>query len=657
MSIFDTQFDLMKIFTFIALTILPFLCFSQKIQKKRILGDSLSLRQDAKKKALKNKSDSDEISIKDYIFFNYLRDSSYVDTTLTIHKDYKFNYLRKDNFNLISFANLGQTYNSLSYDLTNPKLTPEFGARARHFNYMEIEDINYFSVPTPLTEIMYKTGFTQGQVLDALFSTNISRQFNFSIAYKGMRSLGKYQHTLTSTGNFRFTSNYFSKNQRYKLFGHVVMQDLMNEENGGLTDEGVENFISGNDEFKDRSVFSPQFEDAESMLKGRRYFLNHNYNLSNSKDSLLGSLQLGQKLVFEDKYFHYVQNTAKADLFGEAYSSKINDKVTYEDFNTSLYVNYNSESLGKINLDLNYNNYNYGYNAILITNNNVITNRLKGDLVKLSGNYFKSFGDFKVKADYGINLIGDLEGHYFSSILDVNHKRVSGFIKFNINSEIPKLNQLLYQSDYVNYNWDNSATFNNVNTTAFELGLNFKELFKLNADYRLIDNYTFFTSHENELGTMPAQDQAQVNYLRVKVSNEFHFGKFSLDNTLMYQKSDSPSLNVPEFITRNTLYYSNHFFEKKALFLQTGVTFNFFTKYNMDGYDPVLAEFYVQNDEAVGGFPRLDFFINAKVRQTRIYLKAEHFNSSFTGYDYFSAPAYPYRDVIVRFGLVWNFFL
>ena len=45
-----------------------------------------------------DKSDSDEISIKDYVFFNHLRDSSFVDTTLTIHKDYKFNYLRKDNF-------------------------------------------------------------------------------------------------------------------------------------------------------------------------------------------------------------------------------------------------------------------------------------------------------------------------------------------------------------------------------------------------------------------------------------------------------------------------------------------------------------------------------------------------------------------------------
>ena len=53
----------------------------------------------------------------------------------------------------------------------------------------------------------------------------------------------------------------------------------------------------------------------------------------------------------------------------------------------------------------------------------------------------------------------------------------------------------------------------------------------------------------------------------------------------------------------------------------------YFTKYNMNGYDPLLAEFYTQNDSEYGGFPRLDFFINAKVRQTRIFLMAEHFNS------------------------------
>ena len=128
---------------------------------------------------------------------------------------------------------------------------------------------------------------------------------------------------------------------------------------------------------------------------------------------------------------------------------------------------------------------------------------------------------------------------------------------------------------------------------------------------------------------------------------------------ILYQnvKDTNNTLNVPEFLTRNTLYYSNHFFKNNALYLQTCVTFNYFTEYSMNAYDPLLSEFYVQTENQYGAFPRLDFFINAKVRQTRIYLIAEHFNSAWTGYNFYSAPNYPYRDFIIRFGLVWNFFL
>ena len=92
------------------------------------------------------------------------------------------------------------------------------------------------------------------------------------------------------------------------------------------------------------------------------------------------------------------------------------------------------------------------------------------------------------------------------------------------------------------------------------------------------------------------------------------------------------------------------------MYLQTGVTLKYFTKYYMNAYNPVLGEFYVQDQEEIGNFPMLDFFINAKVQRTRIYFKLEHFNSSFTGYNYYTAPDYPYRDFVIRFGLVWNFF-
>ncbi|MEL6303470.1 MAG: putative porin, partial [Bacteroidota bacterium] len=119
---------------------------------------------------------------------------------------------------------------------------------------------------------------------------------------------------------------------------------------------------------------------------------------------------------------------------------------------------------------------------------------------------------------------------------------------------------------------------------------------------------------------------------------------------------DERVLNVPELVTRNTFYFSSDVF-KKAMYIQTGVNFKYFTSYNMDAYHPLLGEFYIQNREEFGGFPMLDVFINAKVRQTRIYLKAEHLNSLFTTEpSFYSAPEYPYRDFVIRFGLVWNFF-
>ncbi len=154
--------------------------------------------------------------VTDYLIISHVNDTTYVDTTLSIKKEYKFNYLRKDNFGLMPFSNMGQTYNSLTYNFQNTSLMPGFGAQAKHFFYMEVEDINYYRVPTPFTELFFKTAFEQGQQTDAFFTVNTSPQFNFSIAYKGLRSLGKYQHILTSSGNFRFTSNYKSKNIQCK---------------------------------------------------------------------------------------------------------------------------------------------------------------------------------------------------------------------------------------------------------------------------------------------------------------------------------------------------------------------------------------------------------------------------------------------------------
>src|SRR5690606_6072726 len=105
-------------------------------------------------------------------------DTTYVDTTLAIYKDYRFNYLRKDNFELLPFANVGQTYNSLGHNFKGERLLPDIGARARHFHFMFVDDIKYYEVPTPLTELYFKTVPEQGQNLDAFFTINTSPRLN-----------------------------------------------------------------------------------------------------------------------------------------------------------------------------------------------------------------------------------------------------------------------------------------------------------------------------------------------------------------------------------------------------------------------------------------------------------------------------------------------
>jgi len=626
--------------------------------KEGQLNDSLgSNRRDFGNTSNKNIKNKDA-KIIDYKIISVENDTIIADTTLTIRKDYKFNYLRKDYFDILPFSNIGQTFNTLSYNFSDNGLMPNFGARAMHFNYKEINDIYYYYVPTPFTELMYKTAFEQGQLLESMFTVNTSQQFNFSVGYKGLRSLGKYQHILTSTGNFYFSTNYKAKNERYNFRAHFTAQDLLNDQNGGIKDEDIESFESGNPEFLDRSVFDPAFENANSVLKGNRYYLEHAYNLIQQKDSTNQNiLSIGNTFSYEDKGYKFEQ-TSQNDFFGDAFlATNLRDRVSLQDMYIDVNAKYINSTIGVLKFKAAYNKYNYGYNKIVTLNGNDITNRLKGNVISVGGEYQNRIGEFEVEGKFGLNISGGFDGNFLSGNASYNiNDDIEVVAGININSRAPNYNYLLYQSDYVNYNWQND--FSNVETKQLSFQLKSDKLANIEVDYSTINDYTYFSLSEVDTLVKPFQNSNTINYFRVKLEKGINWRNFTLDNTIRYQKviDGEGVLNVPEIVTRNTLYYSNHLF-KKALFLQTGITFNYFTKYNMNAYDPLLAEFYTQNQTKLGGFPRLDFFINAKIQQTRIFIKAEHINSAFTGYNYYSAPNYPYRDFAIRFGLVWNFFL
>lgn len=638
------------------LIILFFLIFSISSFGQKKLGLSAKGSGDLKDERVSKSVEKDTLPkppITAYKIFTVSGDSTYVDTTLTIEKDYKFNYLRKDNFELVPFANVGQTYNKLAYNFNDTDLVPDLGARARHFNFMEVEDIYYYKVPTPLTELYFKTVPEQGQTLDAFFTINTSERLNFSIAYKGLRSLGKYQNVLTSTGNFRATFNYATLNNKYRLKTHFVSQDLLNRENGGLTEQALAQYIGKEPEFDDRSILEVKFENAENILFGKRFFLAQEFDLANGKNN---RLTIDHKLDFSDKKYIFRQDAPVA-LFGESFkTTNLNDKVKLRNIDNVAGVTYANTMLGELKIKAGITHYNYGYNSIFILEDQTITNRIIGENYAAGAEYFKNFGPLKMYGDFMVNVAGDFSGHNFLARADYFiNKNNQVKAELRSNESAPNFNFQLYQSDYINYNWQND--FDNTNTQSLSVKLESKNLANVDASFTRITNYAYFSANEEGL-TRPFQESGEISYFKVKACKEFQYGKFALDNTLMYQQvlNGEGVLNMPDFTTRNSLYYNDHWF-KEALYVQTGLTLKYFTSYQMDGYDPVLAEFYVQNENKYGAFPVVDLFFNAKVKQTRIFFKLEHLNSLIDGNNNFAAPEHPYRDFLVRFGLVWDFFL
>ncbi|MFY7731557.1 MAG: putative porin [Flavobacterium sp.] len=647
---------LKKIF-FISILLVTALSFAQgKMGGMALKRDvSKSGKTDSRDEA--EKSAADTIATIDmYKIISLENDTTYVDTTLSIKREYLSNYLRKDNFGLLPLANDGQAYNVLDFGLVGYNPFPEFGFKAKHFAYMQPEDIHYYNVATPYTDLMYRSTQSQGQILDAFVTVNTSENLNFFAGYKGLKSIGKYINAISSNGNFRIGGSYNTTNKRYLLRFHFTGQDFSNEENGGIV--STANFESGDAVYTQRERLDVYFKDAKSLLKGNRYFFDHSFRLSKSNPN---SVVIHHQFNYENKFFQFTQPTL-SQRFGDAYTTSVYNKTRYNRMYNLIGAAYATEKLGSVEFYLEDYNYNYYYRSVILANDfsvrvpNAVNDRI--DTYGARYTYHKNKW-------YGTATISNSITNQSLSNIDLKasykyNESTSVSFRYQKMNKLPDLNYQLYQSDYKAYNWSNNFKNEKVNSFEFEGKTKWIDA---SLQYTILNDHLYFANTATasaEMDTLyvkPFQYGKTINYLSLKAHNNLSFGRFGLDNTVLYQNVQQSDniLNVPTLVTRNSLYYTDRWF-KKALQVQTGITFQYFTKYYGNDYNPLIGEFYIQEKRKMGGFPLLDFFLNAKIQEFQLFLKAEHFNASFTGYDYYSAPNYPYRDFTIRFGVIWNFF-
>jgi hypothetical protein len=698
-----------------SLGILPkFDSLSKSLDTLNINKDSLVLnnKKSLKKKKKKKKKLSqqlfevksmDSVTIYDYkiMYMDEIKKS--VDTSLTIFKDYHFNFLREDYFELLPLPNMGEGFNRLGYNFHNDKITPDFGVRAKHFGYFEKEDIPYFNTPSAFTELFFKSTFDQGHHLDALVTLNTSPRFNFSIAYRGFRSLGSYSYSRSAASQFRFSSQYESYDKKYRLKLHHTSQKLENKVNGGLTNDSVYFFenspnyaivdpytgeveVDENGEtlyesyggFMDRTRLQTQI-NAENILSGKRYFVEQVYDLKpNAKNKKNNSIKFGHNIVYETKFFKFFQKNSQEYFADSFIEDNIQDRSNFKTLENNIFFSYSIPLTGRIKLNLKHINWNYFFENDDYLENDQVDQKIKEN--QFVGEFTwekKFFGiDFKTK------IYNSFKNNYSSKyyLIDLSKIIFDQFLiqtKYQFRSTPPNFNFALYQSDYIQYNWEN-LEFDNQEISTLTFTIEHPKWGYLMGEWNKLNKYTYFLNStplnwlNERFDITPTQQQNEMEYFKIKFFQNLKFGKFSFINTFQYQKVnqvDDPNLlftslalNVPEWITRSTIAFSSDLFNK-ALYIQTGFTFKFFTDYYADQYNPLIGEFVSQNNVKIGEYPMVNFFLNSKIQQTRVFLKIEnlsgkieHIINKDTKYDYYAAPYTPYRDFSIRFGLVWNFF-
>ena len=684
----------------------------EKKSDSLVLLEKEKLREEAKtKKPLKPKKkryrpyikSMEEITISDYKILYLDETEKSVDTSLSIEREYTFNFLQQDYFEYLPLPNMGEGFNKLGYNFHEQPLTPQMGARVKHFGYFEKEDVPYYEMPSAYTELFFKTTFEQGQHLDATLAINTSPKFNIAVSFKGFRSLGKYTSSLSRSRQFRISTQYQTYNQRYRMRLHQTTQSLENDFNGGLTNDGVyffenaPNYViadeSGqpilNENGEEEFIFYDGFLDRSQLnthaagtnvFAGKRYFMDHQFRMFPVvKDSTAFKMTLGYRANYEAKNFQLEQSRANSYFFETFTNQKVADTTNYGTLENSIYAKFDTALLGKLKVDLHHIQWDYSFAENEYEKDTVLPNSIKASQLAMEAKWSKSI--LGVQANAGV--YNSFKEDFATRSLNLSLSRslikdIAIELGYQDRSQPLNFNFHLFQSDYKEYNW-NSIDLQNQEIKTKSVVLSHPKWGRLSGEWNTLDNYTFFsnTTRLQDLNKKfkleVLQLDKRIDYFKARFDQRLDFRKFSWINNVQFQEvnqeknteellSGPLALNVPKWLVRSTLMLTSSLFNE-ALFFQSGATFVFFTDYYADQYNPLIAEFVTQNNTKIGEYPRVDFFFNAKIQSSRLFIKLENVNSVVehllfpdSPYYYYAAPFTPYRDFSIRIGLIWNFF-
>ncbi len=545
----------------------------------------------------------------------------FLEESFSIKKYHSHNFLKSDE---IGFYNNGKNlfipiYEKLIVENFNEKMPKKMFFFKDPFFYRE--KIQYFDVQTPISEILYINDFLKKEkTLGVFFSQSFNDKINYSIDYRNFHlhnepDLKKESKNLVLT-TFNFKDHHIDYN--YKSWGHYLFQKFDTEEKEEIPKWNIRNYKNA-------------FLSHKKLIHGR-FYINFIQKISDFKEKNRSFL-LKTYMEYE-KYFknHSFQNFQK--------------KINHSYLRNGLFLIFNQKKIhieiGSIFDKIYYQLFNKNYNKNKEINGLSIETKIHYPINNIlefysNGKWFVKNNNIK-ESYFHTNVM--LYTFLFPKLEILTQFRIDENDNGIYNNFIPiyvlKKNKDCYNNYY---NHERKKTVN------FSLDFDKKKYY-----------ISFYVSRLNHFFQHQEKKMEKFFLYGFNIKTTHDIWKFQLNNILFYQKYNSDSLDssIPNFLSKNTIFYQNSYFHK-ALFIQTGFSFHYFSKffYQKKDYPFDFQSFYFEKEcfypNEIGGIPFVDYFLNFKIHRTIFYFKIQ--NIGF--YDIYNPND---NKLVIKTGLLWNLF-
>jgi hypothetical protein len=562
-------------------------------------------------------------------------------------------------------GNMGSPSRPLLFDINRP-IGFQYAQNPYEAVAFNPYEAKFYNSKTPYSDLFYAQGKQNLIFLQVKYSQNILPRWNMGIDYQRITSEGFSPRQYTSHYNFQYYTSYQSKNKQYTLLASATWNKGLVEESGGNQSDLLYETLRGTRKVVNPKLNGPEANfasGAESHYKNKAVHIKQYWNFGkpiyqyNENDTLYDFERTSHvSYTFHAEETNYTfLNAGAADstllphqyydvgtpTYDSAYFGKLENKVSISFFNSrekqqaDSVRNYMSAGIMHQMVAVGQTVFARSYQNLIID----------GTLEHLAlKNYTLSYG---------------ANGAYVISGYNAFDFKADGFISFRLPYFDVKAELLmqLYEPDFAfqlfksnQFIWNNNFNKTKVVKPGFTLTT---RKWRHNASIRLntftLNNWVY----ADKDGT-PSQDNGTFSIQTVTLSKTFQAGKFYFEHDLMYQKSFSQNVHLPDFGGMVRYYYSGALF--KRLNFQLGFSVFYNTAYYGNNYNPATRLFYLQNNTLIGNYPVIDPFFSGTIKTVNFFVKYEHVNQDWINTGFYQTPHYPITLRTLRFGVRWRFY-